>query len=427
MVLAAMTGVMAVAAGLVQVLRAEETRIDVWLLVAPFLILTLPAMLLTSAVAVLFETIRPLSGGAGNIVWFFLWALLLVGDGSIRDGFSEPTRDWLGRGAVLPDMLAAAGNANPEFDPDSSSVTMGITFRERGWELRTFRWDGMHWTASALAGRLLWVLAALGVATAAALPFDRFDPSRGASATRAPPQGGRAWVPWRRRKEAAPVAPEPVTDVRHLPPAPAAGRMGAAAFATLLGAELKLSLRDRGRGWFFVLAGLAIAALVLPIDVARARILPLLWVWPILVWSPMGTRAVRHRAEQVLFSAPRPVTVQLAATWGAGFALALVAGAPIGLRFVLAGDLTALLAWGVGAAFIPALALALGEWSGSPRAFEAIYIVWWYTGPLQPLPLLDFMGASQESVAMGMPIVYGGAAIVLGLAAMLGRTVRLRA
>jgi hypothetical protein len=198
------------------------------------------------------------------------------------------------------------------------------------------------------------------------------------------------------------------------------------AFATFLGAELRLALRDQGRWWFVVLAGLTIAALALPLDVARARVLPLLWVWPILVWSPMGTRETRYRTDQVLYAAPHPVAVQLAASWAAGCLIALGVGVVIGLRLALAGDLAGFGGWVAGAAFIPALALALGVWTGTPRTFEAIYIVWWYTGPLQPVPPLDFMGASRAAVTTGMPVVYGGAAAALWIAAMLGRAARLR-
>ena len=424
LVLAAMTAVMAAAAGVVQVLRAEETRIELWPLLAPFVFLTLPAMLLTAAVAVLFETIPALRGGAGNIAWFFLWVFLLAATGASQEAFREPARDWLGRGTVVPDMVGAAAKANPAFDPDSSGMTFGLTFRDGGWDVETFRWEGPRWTAGAIAGRLLWVAVALGVGAAAALPFDRFDPSRGSGEGRRKPRSPPFWARWRRERPATSGAAAP--DAAHLPPATRAGRGAVATFTTFLRAEWRLALRDQGRWWWIVLAGLAIAALATPIDVARGRILPLLWVWPILVWSPMGTRERRHGTDQILFSAPHPVLVQLAASWTAGFLLAAATAAPIALRLAAAGDLPGLLAWAVGAAFIPALSLALGIWTGTPRAFEAIYIVWWYMGPLQPIPPLDFMGASREGVAAGVPLAYAVAAVALGAAAVLGRAVRLR-
>lgn len=424
LVLAAMTAVMAAAAGVVQVLRAEETRIELWPLLAPFVFLTLPAMLLTAAVAVLFETIPFLRGGGGNIAWFFLWVFLLAATGASQEAFREPARDWLGRGTVVPDMVGAAAHANPAFDPDSTGMTFGLTFRDGGWDVETFRWEGPRWTAGAIAGRLMWVVVALGVAVGAALPFDRFDPSRGSEAARSRRRREPFWKRWMR--ERPPEARGVAAEAAHLPPAVRAGRGRVSAFATVLRAEWRLALRDQGAWWWLVFIGLAIAGLFTPLEVARGRILPLLWVWPILVWSPLGTRERRHGVDQILFSAPHPLATQLAASWAAGFLLAAAAGAPVGLRLALAGDGATLFAWAIGAAFIPALALALGVWSGTPRTFEAIYIVWWYMGPLQHIAPLDFMGASREAVAAGAPIAYAAAAVALGVAATYGRAVRLR-
>lgn len=420
LVLAAMTGVMALAAGLVQVMRAEDTRIDAVALLAPFVLLTLPAMLFTSALAVLFETVPLLSGGGGNVAWFFVWTALLASQGAGRDALDRPTHDWLGRGAVMPGMVAAARAAQPEADPDSLSMSMGLTFRDGGWTLRTFRWEGARWSAGALAGRLMWVALALGVALAAALPFDRFDPSRRAGTGRAPPRpGARGW-PFARRPAAPARAPAPAS-LAALTPVRRRGPAALGAFATFLGAELRLALRDRGPWWYIVLAGLSIAALFAPLEFVRARLLPVLWVWPILAWSPMGTRERRFGTDQVLFSAPHPIGVQLASAWAAGAVLALATVSIVGVRLAAAGETAALGALLAGAAFVPALALALGVWTGTPRTFEAIYVVWWYTGPLQPVPPLDFSGASREAVATGMPLVYALAAAGLWGAAAAGR------
>ena len=74
----------------------------------------------------------------------------------------------------------------------------------------------------------------------------------------------------------------------------------------------------------------------------------------------------------------------------------------------------ALAAWLAGAAFIPSLALALGVWSKSSRAFEAIYTVWWYMGPAHQIPGLDFMGTTPLS---SLPATYAIAAAILLMAA----------
>ena len=96
------------------------------------------------------------------------------------------------------------------------------------------------------------------------------------------------------------------------------------------------------------------------------------------------------------------------------------------LRLLLAGEWGAVGAVLVGSCFVPALALALGVWTGSSRAFEGLYTALWYVGPLQPIPFLDFMGASREAVRMGMPFVFAGASAVLLALAFVGRRHQMR-
>ncbi len=73
-VLVSMVVVLALAAVAMQLLAAEDRTFHVRALLSPFLFLTLPAMAMTAAMALLFETFRFLRGGFGNVLWFFLWA-----------------------------------------------------------------------------------------------------------------------------------------------------------------------------------------------------------------------------------------------------------------------------------------------------------------------------------------------------------------
>jgi hypothetical protein len=69
----------------------------------------------------------------------------------------------------------------------------------------------------------------------------------------------------------------------------------------------------------------------------------------------------------------------------------------------------------VGAAFVPALALAAGRVSGTQRLFEITFLLLWYLGPANRQAVLDFSGvtAAPPTTQVG----YLGAAIVLlGLA-----------
>ncbi|KXK11351.1 MAG: ABC-2 family transporter protein [Chloroflexi bacterium OLB14] len=70
-VLVAMNLILAITAIGIQLIAGESTQINILTMFAPFLFITLPVMALVAATAVLFESIAFLSGGFGNVVYFF--------------------------------------------------------------------------------------------------------------------------------------------------------------------------------------------------------------------------------------------------------------------------------------------------------------------------------------------------------------------
>ncbi len=95
----------------------------------------------------------------------------------------------------------------------------------------------------------------------------------------------------------------------------------------------------------------------------------------------MGVREARFGTTPLITSSAKNLWRQFPACWMAGVAVAMLAGTGALVRLILAGDVPACLAWTAGALWIPSLALALGVWTGSSRAFEGLYTVLWYIGP----------------------------------------------
>lgn len=305
-VLAVMVGILILVALAMQFIRAEELRLDLWALVSPFLFITLPAMAVVAALAVLFETIGWLRGGFGNVVYFFLWIALL----SL---------------AIAPTEIS-----------NQDTVPRHV----------------------------------------------------------------------------------------HLTPLPSVPK--SFHFAEMLFAELRLMLKGVSRWWYLVACGLIVAQLSAPLEATRQWIFPMAWIWPLLMWSAMGTRETRHRTDELIFSAAHALRRQLPATWLAGVIVAMLAGSGVAIRFLISGEWQNFLAWFVGALFIPSLALACGVWSGSSKLFEVIYTLLWYIGPLNRVPALDFMGATNEAIAAGMPVIYFSCTIALLVLAFAGRARQLR-
>lgn len=402
-VLASMVVVLMIAAAIMQIVRSEVHGFSLWKLWAPFLLIALPAMAITAALAVLFEMLPVLNGGVGNIAYFFLWATSLAL--SVQEQAIDPTGIQL----LFKSARAALLRVDPS-QPTRFSVTVG---GERA--TRTFLWSGFDWTTQIVLVRLAWILVAIAVALLASIFFHRFDPARQLWKTKSKSQAsaatnGEAAAATPTRRSTQPVQLTLLASTR-----------SSFRFFTLVIAELRLMLKGQRWWWYGGAAGIVIGSLASPVEYSRGAWLLAAWIWPVLLWSQMGTREARYNTWALIFSSQGALQRQLPALWTAGVLVTWMMGAGVGVRILLAGDSQALLAWIVGGLFIPSLALAFGVWSGRSKAFEALYTAWWYVGPLHHLPGIDFAGTTANSAT---PAVYLSAAAVLLLAAYAGRRAR---
>jgi hypothetical protein len=414
-VFAAIVALLVLATVIMQLWRNEQFPLDLTQLLLPFLLITLPGLAFISAIAVLFETLPGFRSGFGNVAWFFLWTALLVVP-------IESKTDWADISGIGILHKALKAEVSARFPAYRGGFSIG----GGGEKLeQTFVWNGLQWTPKMVAQRLLWFGGALLLAMVAAGFFDRFDPARG----------------WRFRQKEKPEASPPeiagrnmsdkISDVdlapgghAHLTPfVDAANR---SRFAGILVAEIKLMLKGQRWLWYAGVVALWIASVASPLEPARAIVLPLAWLWPVLLWSAMGTREAKHETGQLIFSSARALTRQLPAVWLAGVLLSACTGSIVGLRLLLAGDRGAMLAWLAGALYIPSLALALGVWSGTSKLFEGLFTVLWYIGPMNRVADFDYCGATRAAISAGMPIKYLVATALLLAAAFIGRRRQVR-
>lgn len=397
-VLMAMAGVIAFAALVMQIIRAEETHIDLWHLWSPTLLIVLPCVFLISGLAILFETIPWLSGGFGNFVYFWLWTSMFYLIDVGIDIF----------GLMIPQMSIQRVAKNT-FPDAATGYSLGFNFVENS--IQTFRWEGIDWTAAILLERMLWAGVGIGLTLVASLAFHRFDPAR-EFARRAP-------IETAQQPHFKPISkPQMGTPIGLLRFTPIQLR---SEFLRILHAELRLTLKAQRWWWYLGAFGLILAGMFSHSANAQRAALVIAWMWPLTVWSSMGVRERWHRTDQLVFSAPHSLRLQLPAVWLAGVIVALITGLGIGIPLALDGEWGSLLAWIIGAFFIPSLALALGCWTGNSKTFEVVYILLWFTGPVNRVSALDFMGATQQSIAEGVYLSYAAVTICLIVAAFIGR------
>jgi hypothetical protein len=413
-VLAAMVAVMAVVSGAMQFVRQEDVTIHLGQLLAPLVFVALPVMAVVAAIAILFEAIPWLRGGFGNVVYFFLWVAALSIRSGGTDNLHAQSNDLFGTGVLVPGIAAACEAAFPGSTLGKTSFNLGLNFKDSGqyWDLTTFRWDGLHWTREIVLGRLWWLGVGLGLALLAAVFFRRFDPAREGSR--------RAPKVVKQPSQPEVIEDRVVPDLVHTATLHPLRNPPRFSFLFMVLAELRLALHGVSLWWYLVAAGLFAAGLFTPVSVSRAFLLAA-WIWPLLIWSAMGTRETRRRTDQLVFSIAHPLRRQLPACWLAGVIIAVLTGGGTGVRLLVAGEQIGLIAWTVGAFFIPTMALALGVWSGSSKLFEVLYLFLWYLGPANHLGYIDFMGAMGPLLPPRTPVLFCAITAALAVFAVAGR------
>jgi hypothetical protein len=405
-VLLVIIGVLAVAAVAMLLIHGEDKSLNLAQLLMPFLLFAAPVALLAAALAVLFDCIPFLRETAGNVLYFFLWLFMLPALGGQLLAFQ-----------VIEEEMAIALRAQGA--DYSGGIVLGGT---EVVALQTFLWTGFDWAA--IAGpRLLIVVVALLLAAIAAIPFDRFDPASGRVRAARPSlwRWGTAKMQSVMRKGVRRKAEDTPYALRHttqLTPVTLSHNK-VSLFAQLVAAELKLLLKGRPFLWYAVAAGLILASLTAELSNVQRWLLPIIWLWPLPLWSELGVRERKYGVEQLLFSAPAPLWRQFPASWTAGILLYFILGGGAALRFLLEPAL--LPGFLAGALFIPALALCLGTVGGTERPLQILLLIFWYLGPLNGLAAFDLTGATPEAVALGVPWYYLAVSLPLAALALLAR------
>jgi hypothetical protein len=353
-----------------------------------------PAIIVVAALALMFECVPLLAGRLGDVLYFFIWAVLLaMGAMSEGDGIGRYL-DVMGLGFIMRQVHAVS---------NSTQLAIGMT---------PFRGDVAPWVLppiplsfAVLLPRLLVAALAVPLLVVARLFFHRFDPAR----VRSGRQGsGDGLI----RRVA--VLVKPITRVvsgigaRIVPAAPGALRpILAETVMTLCQSPLVLL------AWFGVAA-----ATILSSGEKVQHVLPL--VVAVVLAVALADLATRDRVagtQPMLYSMPRIKPDYAVIKVGAAVLLALLFCIPPAGRIALSAPGSAL-SLVIAAAFMGALATALGLLTRSPKMFMGVFLLFLYlvlNGA--QVPGLDFAG--WNGVATGSTRVgYTLAAALLGLIAV---------
>ena len=341
------------AAGLVvglaaQWLRAEDANVDVFELVKPVLVLTLPSLALTAALAVWFDLVPWLRRSAGNALFFVLWLALLGAGVSQAEQAPGAPLPWPGDPHGL---LVAEYDLSHGWPTVDSAEELGLSVGTQALEGKSptlLEWR--HWdvTPATLRARGSWLALAIGVLLLATPLLDRFAAHAG---TRNAGRTGGARLRW---LEAA-LAP-----LQRTP------------FGNLLAAEWRLVLRPRRAWWWLAMLVLFAVQLSAP-DKAMAIAILGGWLLSLDVFARLVLREHDTRTAALVFTAAGMRGRLLAARVLVAVGLAWLVVLPALLRLAVTHPQAALATLLAGAS-LALWGLASGALFRNARLFELVLL-----------------------------------------------------
>ena len=346
-----------------------EARIEPVVFLEQYLLLTPPAIVFVSAVAVLFESIPWLSGKLGDVIYFFVWTTVigLVVANETSHGMISWARcfDFTGFGFMIDQMQRTL---------QTHSVSIGASDFDPAKPTIVF--PGLTLTREWIAPRVISLLTPLLLLPVAALFFHRFDPVR---TGRVSGKGRRNWVgkiqnlfkPLSRRA----VALLGVT-----------GRGGSLLGAMWLDALLTLTLLP-----FALVAFVAIT--ITGLFTASAGTMSVVFAVLAIIVSDVATRDAR---AGTLASVRSVVRLRENYVWwklGSTLLLSLLLCAAPLVQTISHGPF-ALGALLCGIVFVASTASALGILTSNPKTFIVGFLTFWYVvvNDKGVSPMLDFAG-----------------------------------
>lgn len=378
------------AVSMVMQLVRGEARLEPFIFIKQYAIMTSATIVFVSVTAIVFESIPFLAGRFGDVVYFFFYCASLGLVGSTMEHGSRVARyfDISGFGFMFEQTrrifhTTSMSIGSSPFNPAVRPILIG------GLDL-----SGLDWVT-----RIVSTVISVPLLLLAWLFFHRFDPARLRAAGA---KGKRGWM----RNINALARPF----VRPLAAIP------------VRGAALKDAMMTFASTPFtaFALIGITIAALASPDS------LPVAFAIVAVFIADVASRDRRAGTTGLIYAAPR--LRERFVTWklsSAAIVALLLLIAPV-LHTVIA-QRARLLPLLIGILFIAAAATSLGVISGNPKTFIVLFLTFWYVvvNDKGETKALDFAGFF-STPAIGVMVMYAVIAIAMLAMAEVVHRARLR-
>jgi hypothetical protein len=354
-----------------QLLRGEAP-IEPLTYLALFLAITGPVIIVVSAIALMFECVSPLSGRIGDVLYFFVWVILLsvpAATAMQNNGGAGAKYDVFAMTFIIN---AANDQATSDFHehPEVSIGSSQFDPTKAPWRIR-----GVSWSAPVIVARITSAMLALPALLLAWLAFGRFDPAR--------MKGGGASRTGVRGRMAAPLR-------RVLSVLRPASWGGPGLLRATLG-EIALTLMLRPAVILAIFAA-AIAGALLPAATLRSALMPILFVALVATLAEIPTRDRAARVDGIRngITGVRASSVYAKLLGALGIALAFLVVPLLRVAISRPADALSLL---IGGWLFAAAGVGLGMLSRTPKLFAGIALLFLYVVMSSArAPEFDFAG-----------------------------------
>ncbi|WP_313559315.1 hypothetical protein [Ruminiclostridium cellobioparum] len=363
---------------IMQIIRGEDCNINLHHIIFPFIYITFPTIILISSISIFFECSSLLRGSFGNIVYFFLWIILLS---SIF--YKKQYFDLLGGNIIISNIIVDLKKVFPDYKGSFTIVGNSDL-------IGTFTWDGIKINKEILIQRYILVLWSVIILIISSLMFDRFSSKYRKSETCLSSIINHEKIMSKKYR---------INDIKNLTCKP----IFKFNFIHLIISEIKLTILGYHWFWYISTVALYILTLFAKTSTLHTLWLPLLYLWTIPLWSHIGSREYQDGVYQILNSTPYFRKYQLIASYLAAVILYLTLGSGAILRSVIQYNFFNILFIFLSALIVSALALMIGGITKSSKVFEVLFAVIWYIGPFQktyPFDFICFSGVTNNIVVI---------------------------
>jgi len=393
-ILASIYMTMAAVSIFVQFYHGEDYNFVPEAFILPQLYMVLPVLLTTAALGVFFECVPWLRKSAGNVIFMFIWTLQIV----------VMMEHNFGPEVILQQMESILQTMNVE----TGRLSIGFVPIEQ--PLKHFVMTTFVPTERTVITIFIYLFLSFALLFISIIYYNRYE-EKGSSLL-------DKMTGANKKASSIETISKPTTyQLSSLP-----DYQKRFSFVRVITGELRLLVKSKPQIlWLLISIIQIILALVLPLSVSRHFLVLIFGIWAALSISSLGNRDLKANTLDIVGTSPLSESSRLICSWFSGVILLLTLACGLLTRFLLEGETSLVIQLVVGCFFIASLSISLGRLTGTARAYESIYILIWYMGPLNGMKTMDYLGnrlSSGESASMAIIFMIASVILMITLLAV---------